>query len=318
MSGIELVTLDEIRAARKRIAGAVRRTPMMAVGPAQNAATAAGALSLKLECLQVTGSFKARGATNKVRSLNAAEVARGLVTASGGNHGLGVAYAGWLAGTRARIYLPRQVPKSKAEKLRRWGASTDYEGEVWDESNAAALRAAEREGLVYVHPFADRAVIAGQGTVALEMLEDDPMIDTAIVAIGGGGLIAGVATALKALKPSIRVIGVEPRGAATLHDSVKAGHVVELSEIRTAAITLAAKQSDPFTFEHVRRNVDEILLVDDEEIRDAARWLWFELGLSVELSAAASLAVLRTGRYAPHKNERVSAIVCGAGTDGIE
>src|SRR5271167_366434 len=104
MSGIELVTLDEIRAARKRIAGAVRRTPMMAVGPAQNAANAAGALSLKLECLQVTGSFKARGATNKVRSLNAAEVARGLVTASGGNHGLGVAYAGWLAGTRAHLF----------------------------------------------------------------------------------------------------------------------------------------------------------------------------------------------------------------------
>ena len=292
MSEIELVTLDEIKAARKRIAGAVRRTPLIQVGPTQRPAMEEGTLSLKLECLQVTGSFKARGATNKVRSLNASDVARGLVTASGGNHGLGVAYAGWCARTRARIYLPRPVPRAKAEKLHRWGAATDYVGEVWDESNAAALRAAELEGLAYVHPFADRAVIAGQGTVGLEMLEDDPAIDTAIVAIGGGGLIAGVATALKALKPSIRVVGVEPRGAATLHDSVKAGRVVELPEVRTAAVTLAAKRTDPFTFEHVHRNVDNILLVTDDEIRDAARWLWFELGLAVELSAAASLAVL--------------------------
>ena len=317
MHGRKLVTLDEIRAAHARIADAVRRTPLIELGPAQQPACPAGMLSLKLECLQVTGSFKTRGATNKLRSLSPAEISRGLVTASGGNHGLGVAYAGWLASAPTRIYLPRGVSKAKAEKIARWGAKTIYEGDVWDDANRAALHAAEREGLAYFHPFADPAVIAGQGTIGLELLEDAAAIDTAIVAIGGGGLIAGVSAALKALKPSIKVIGVEPVGAATLHDSVRAGRVIELAEIDTAALTLAPRKSDPFTFEHVRSHVDKILLVSDDEMRDAARWLWFELGLAVELSAAAPLAALRTGRYAPHKKERVSAIVCGAGTDGL-
>lgn len=314
---MKLVDLDDIHAARRRIAAAVRRTPLMLAGPAQSPVVTSGTLLLKLECLQITGSFKARGATNKLKSLSPAAVARGLVTASGGNHGLGVAYAGWQAKVPARIYLPRLVPPAKAEKLRRWGAETIYEGEVWDDSNDAAIAAAEREGLTYVHPFADPAVIAGQGTVGLEMLEDDPDIDTALVAIGGGGLIAGVSTALKSIKPNIKVIGVEPYGAPTLHDSLKAGHVVELERVTTAAVTMAARKSDPFTFAHVRKNVDQVVLVSDDEMREAARWLWFELGLGVELSAAAAIAALRERRYIPHQDERVAAIVCGAGIDGF-
>jgi threonine dehydratase len=317
MDVVDRVGLDEMEAARRRIAGAVRRTPLMALGPAHSPPIQAGTLLLKLECLQVTGSFKARGATNKLRSLSEAEVKRGLVTASGGNHGLGVAYAGWQAKVPARIYLPESAPKSKADKLARWGAEVVYAGAVWDEANCVALAAAAREGLTYVHPFADPAVVAGQGTVGLEMLEDEPAIDTALVAIGGGGLIAGVATALKARKPKIKVIGVEPVGAPTLHDSLAAGHIVEVAEIKTAAGTLAAKRTEPLNFALVRQNVDAILLVSDEEMRAAARWLWFELGIAVELSAAAGLAALLTGRYIPHADERIAAILCGAGTDGI-
>ncbi|MGO8868435.1 MAG: threonine/serine dehydratase [Alphaproteobacteria bacterium] len=317
MDEIKLVGLDEFRAAARRIEGAVRRTPLLAAAPTQTAAAAAGELTLKLECLQVTGSFKARGAVNKLKSLGAAEIGRGLVTASGGNHGLGVAYAGWLARVPARIYLPTSAPKAKAEKLKRWGAEAVFAGTDWYESNKIALAAAEREGLTYIHPFADRAVIAGQGTIALEILEDDPRVDSVLVAIGGGGLIAGVATALKALQPRVKVIGVEPTGAATLFESLKAGRIVELEEIKTQAGTLAARRTEPLTFAHVRQNVDDIVLVSDEEMRAAAEWLWFELGLSVELSAAAAIAALRTGRYKPHEKERVSVIVCGAGTDGL-
>ncbi|MFI5021333.1 MAG: threonine/serine dehydratase [Alphaproteobacteria bacterium] len=317
MDEIKLVGLDEFRAAARRIEGAVRRTPLMAAAPTQMPASAAGALTLKLECLQVTGSFKARGAVSKLKSLGEAELGRGLVTASGGNHGLGVAYAGWLARVPARIYLPTSAPKAKAEKLKRWGAEAVFAGGGWDESNKVALAAAAREGLSYIHPFADRAVIAGQGTIALEILEDDPRVDSVLVAIGGGGLIAGVATALKALAPRVKVIGVEPTGAPTLSESLKAGRIVELKEIKTLAGTLAARRTEPLTFAHVRQNVDDIVLVSDDEMRAAAEWLWFELGLSVELSAAAAIAALRTGRYKPHEKERVSVIVCGAGTDGL-
>ncbi|HYB56763.1 MAG TPA: pyridoxal-phosphate dependent enzyme, partial [Alphaproteobacteria bacterium] len=269
------------------------------------------------ECLQVTGSFKARGAVSKLKSLGAAEIARGLVTASGGNHGLGVAYAGWLARVPARVYLPTTAPKAKAEKLKRWGAEAVFAGGDWYESNKVALAAAEREGLTYIHPFADPAVIAGQGTISLEILEDDPRVDSVLVAIGGGGLIAGVATALKALQPRVKVIGVEPTGAAALFESLKAGRIVELEEIKTEAGSLAARRTEPLTFAHVRQNVDDIVLVSDDEMRAAAEWLWFELGLSVELSAAAAIAALRTGRYKPHEKERLCVIVCGAGTDGL-
>lgn len=317
MDEIRLVGLDEFRAAARRIEGAVRRTPLLAAAPTQTPAAAAGELTLKLECLQVTGSFKARGAVSKLKSLGAGEIGRGLVTASGGNHGLGVAYAGWLARVPARIYLPTSAPKAKAEKLKRWGAEAVFAGSDWYESNKVALAAAEREGLSYIHPFADRAVIAGQGTIALEIIEDDPRVDSVLVAIGGGGLIAGVATALKALQPRVKVIGVEPTGAATLFESLKAGRIVELEEIKTQAGTLAARRTEPLTFAHVRQNVDDIVLVSDDEMRAAAEWLWFELGLSVELSAAAAIAALRTGRYKPHEKERLCVIVCGAGTDGL-
>src|SRR4029077_11644833 len=156
--------LAAIRQARERIRPHVRRTPLVRVGRSREWA-AAGSLSLKLESLQMTGSFKARGATNKVLSLPLPLVARGLVTASGGNHGLGVAYAGWIAGVPVTIYLPGNAPASKAEKLERWGARVVRHGGVWDEADHAAREAAEREGLTYIHAFADPAVIAGQGTI---------------------------------------------------------------------------------------------------------------------------------------------------------
>ncbi len=308
--------LTEIQTAQRRIAPYVRRTPLLDVGHIPGGEPGSR-LTLKLENLQVTGSFKTRGATNKVLSLTPRQAARGLVTASGGNHGLGVAFASHLAGAPATIYLPHNVPPAKAAKLERWGARVVWEGEVWDDANWAALEAAEREGLTYVHPFADPEVIAGQGTIGLEILEDAPETDLALVAIGGGGLIAGVASALKSLRPGLRILGIEPTGAPTIHDSLKAGRVVELPGIFTAANTLAPRRSDEMNFEIIRETVESVVLVTDEEMREAARWLWFETGVAAELSGAAAVAALLNGRVRLDGARSVCAIVCGAGTDGL-
>jgi threonine dehydratase len=189
---------------------------------------------------------------------------------------------------------------------------------VWDEANEAALAAAERDGLTYVHPFADPAVIAGQGTLGLEILEEAPETDLLLVAIGGGGLISGVASAVKALRPDVRVVGVEPVGAPTLYESLRAGRVVELPGVYTAANTLAPRQSHEMNFEIIRRDVDEIVLVTDEEMLEAARWLWFEMGVAAELSGAAALAALRSGKIDPDGFRSICALVCGAGTAGID
>ncbi len=311
------IELEDIRKARTRIAGHVRRTPLVNAHSLRQQATTARTLRLKLENLQVTGSFKARGAVNKLFSLSAEAIQAGIVTASGGNHGLGVAYAGWLAQTPATIYLPANAPPAKAEKLKKWGAHIRIEGEVWDDANRAALAAATRNGLTYFHPFADPAVIAGQGTIGLEILEDAPDTDLLIVAIGGGGLISGVSLAAKAVKPQIRVIGVEPVGAPTLHESLHAGRVIELPEIHTAANTLAPRQSAEINLEIIRQNVDDIVLVTDDEMRQAARWLWFEMGVAAELSGAAALAALLSGKVRPSPAQNVCPLVCGAGTDGL-
>ena len=307
--------LATIRAAAAAIAGQVRRTPMIAAE--HDKVALPGEVHLKLECLQVTGSFKARGALNTLRTLSPAEITRGIITASGGNHGLAVAYAGHVAKTPATIFLPTNVPPAKIAKLEAWGAKVVMEGAVWDDANKAALARAAEEALTYIHPFADPRVIAGQGTLGVELLEQAPDLDTVLVAIGGGGLISGVALALKALKPALKVIGIEPSGAPTLYESVRAKRLVELRHIDTAAGTLAPRMSAPLNLQIITKHVDEIFLVSDDHMRAAARWLWFEHGVAAELSGAASVAALLSGRYKPREGERVCALVCGAGSDGI-
>lgn len=312
-----MVTLQTIKEARLRIANVIRRTPFIAASPVKHYRDETQSLYLKLENMQVTGSFKARGAVNTVLSLPSEQVARGLVTASGGNHGLGVAYAGWIARVPVTIYLSHNTPLSKAKKLEQWGAHVVFEGDVWDDANRAALAVAEREGLTYVHPFANPTVIAGQGTIGLEILEDMPRVDVLLVAIGGGGLISGISVAAKALRPDINIIGVEPVGAPTLYESVRAGQVIELPEIRTAANTLAPRMSAALNLDIIQRNVNDIVLVTDEEMREAARWLWFEMGVAAELSGAAAVAALLTGKVRLQPSQKVCALVCGAGTDGV-
>lgn len=313
-----MIELQDIQNARSRIQGYVRRTALIEARPLRQPLAGNGALYLKLENMQITGSFKARGAVNKLLSLPDEQVARGLVTASGGNHGLGVAYAGWLAKVPVTVYLPGNTPPVKAHKLESWNAQVIYEGAVWDDANRAAIRAAEVEQRTYVHPFADPVVIAGQGTIGLEILEDLPDVDVVLVAIGGGGLISGVSLALKRLKPAVRVIGIEPTGAPTLYRSLEADRLIELAEITTAAGTLAPRMSAAINLAIIKQHVDQIVLVSDEEMEQAARWLWVEMGIAAELSGAAALAAYLTGKVQFTHGERVCVLVCGLGADGMQ
>jgi threonine dehydratase len=215
------------------------------------------------------------------------------------------------------IFLPENVSPPKLAKLKRWGADIRIVGKVWDESNVAALKFAEETGAAYFHPFADPLIAAGQGTVGLEILDDMPDVDTILVAIGGGGLISGISVAVKALKPNVRIIGIEPVGAPTLHDSLKAGKVVTLEKVTTRVPTMAAARTDEKVFEIVRKNVEQIVLLTDDEMLEAARWLWFELGIAADLSGAASIAALMSGKFKATPDSHVCALICGAGPDGI-
>ena len=311
------VDLTMIQAAAARIQGKIRQTPILDPQPMRGPVLDAGRLLLKLECLQVTGSFKARGASNKLLTLDDEARGRGLVTASGGNHGLAVAYAAASAGVPAAIFVPESTSAAKVEKLRQWGAEVTVTGKVWDETQEVALAAQKERGFTYLHPFADPEIIAGQGTLALEVLSQVPDADTLVVAIGGGGLMAGVATAAKAIKPGIKIVGVEPTGAPTLYESVKAGELVTLDAIETVSGSLAPRRSMPINLDLISAHVDRMVLVSDDEMRDAARWLWFETGVAAELEGAASLAALMTGRHQAEAGETVVAVICGAGTDGV-
>jgi threonine dehydratase len=312
-----IVELEDIRTAAGRIASYIRRTPVMAATNFQSGLSNDYRLALKLELLQVTGSFKARGATNRLLALSPGDIARGIVTASGGNHGIATARAGFMAKVPTTICLPTNASPAKIQKLKAWGADVRIVGSAWHESNVAALEFQRQSGAAYFHPFADPDVVAGQGTVGLEILEDLPDVTTVLVAMGGGGLISGVATALKALKPGVRVVGIEAAGSPVLLRSLEAGRNIAVDEVTTSVATMACARSDERIFEAVRDRVDEIVLVTDEEMRMAAKWLWFEMGLAADLSGAAALAALRERRVAPRPGEVVCAIVCGAGPDAI-
>ena len=310
------IMLEDIEQAAERIGSRVRRTPCLRARFIREPLRP-GKTMLKLECLQVTGAFKARGANNAILQLSTDALTRGVITASGGNHGIAVAYAAHAAGCPAVIYLPESSPMDKAERARAWGAEVVTEGAVWDDSERAALARAEADGMTYIHPFADPAVIAGQGTIAREMLKQSPDIDVIVAGIGGGGLIAGVAIAAKAMKPEIKIIGVEPVGAPTLSASLKAGELITLDSIDTGANTLAPKRSAQINLDIIADKVDHIVLVTDDEMRDAARWLWFEMGQSVELAGASTLAAIRSGKVSAPEDQIVAAIVNGNGTAGI-
>ena len=312
-----MITLSDVRKAAAAIEPHVRQTPVLPLSGLQKAFDVKADIVAKLECLQVTGSFKARGAMNRLLATPKDRIGAGLVTASGGNHGIAVARTAYAAGVPATIFLPSTASPAKLQKIRAWNAHVQVVGDVWDQSNAAALAFAERNGADYLHPFADPLVVAGQGTVGLEILAQIPDVDTILVAIGGGGLIAGILTAVKALKPTVRIVGIEPTGSPTLHACLAAKANVPLPAVTTKVATMACRQTDQRIYDIVQAQVDDILLVTDEAMEAAARRLWFETGLAADLSGAASIAALAEHPAAFSGSRRICALVCGAGPEGV-
>lgn len=313
-----MISLDGIRATRARIAPRLRQTPLFAATRLADPPTPADLL-LKLECLQVSGSFKARGAAAKIGALSPEALARGLVTASGGNHGLAVSHAAVSAGVPVKVFVPQTTTPAKIDRLRGLGATVVVGGAVFDEAAEAARAEVQATGAAFIHPFADPAVVAGQGTLALEILDQlgGRPPDAVLIAIGGGGLVTGMGVALKALAPATRVIGIEPVGCPTLHASLAAGHVVRLDRIATRVATMSCARTDDALFEVARQVIDEVVLVEDDDLLAAARWLWTECGIAADLSGAAAVAALRAGVVGFAAGERLVALVCGAGPEGI-
>ncbi len=310
------MSVESIRAAAERVKPFIRKTPMLRLSHCAGVELSQE-FFLKLECLQVSGSFKIRGAVNRVKTLAPEQIANGLVAASGGNHGLATAYMARQSGVSATIFLPTNASPIKEQKLKKWGADVRYAGSVWDEAHEAAQSFARERGAFYMHPFADDAIVSGQGTVAVEMLEQVPDVDLYIVAIGGGGLITGMSQMIKAANPKARIIGVEPVGSPTLHASFGAGKVVRLPQITTRVATMACGRTDESIYEIARQHVDDIVLIEDEDMQRAAELLWFEFGIAADLSGAASLAALMSGVVKAQKGERIAGLVCGAGVDGL-
>lgn len=305
------LSLDEIVSARARIAGHVRRTPVIG----WELPGVSAAVTLKLEFLQIGGSFKARGACNRLLREAPARLAAGVVTASGGNHGVGVAYAAARAGVSATVFLPESAPLTSERRLLAMGATVVRGGRAWDDAWVEALAFAARTGALAVHPFEDPAVLAGQATVGLELHEQAPDLDVVVVAIGGGGLIAGVASAYAALAPGVRIVGVEPEGAPSMLESVRAGRVVTLPAVKTIAGTLAPRAVGPNTLSIASRLVSEIVLVSDDAMKSAMQRLWDELRVLVEPAGAAAVAALLGGKVPLSGARSVGILVCGANVD---
>jgi threonine dehydratase len=301
------ITLEEIKLARVRIAGVARRTPLersrwMSYELGRE-------VFFKLECFQTTGSFKLRGAMARISSLNPDERSRGVLTVSAGNHGLAVAHCAELLGLRATVVVPRTASRAKVEAIGRYPVALVERGDSYDDAERAA-RAMQREtGATFISPYNDKEVIAGQGTVALEILEDDPDLDAIVVPCGGGGLIAGVLVAVKAINPRIKVYGAEPAASPTMREALRAGRIVEITEEETIADGLAGNiEPGSITFPITERLVDEILLVDESDIRGAVRRVAREDHIMIEGSAAVAVAALASNKV---DDGRVAAIVTG-------
>jgi threonine dehydratase len=284
-----LVTLDDIRSAATRIRGVARRTPLIDVA----------GIGLKCENLQPMGAFKVRGACNMIAQLTPEARAAGVITYSSGNHGQAVALVAQRFGIRAVIVMPSTAPRVKVDGVRRYGAEAIFAGTTLvDRRTRAEAEAAERT-LTMVPPFDHPWIIAGQGTVGLELLEQYPHVTSVYVPVGGGGLISGIATAVREMRGGVRVIGVEPRGAPKMSRSLAAGHPVQLSETSSIADGLVALRPGDLTFAHVRQYVDEIVDVEDDAIAHAVQWLFREARIVAEPSGAAALAAaLQAGEKA--------------------
>ncbi|WP_332814281.1 threonine ammonia-lyase [Ramlibacter sp.] len=302
-----MLELADIRAAADRLQGHVLRTPCVA---SQTLSQLTGArVFLKFENLQFTASFKERGACNKLAQLSAAERARGVIAMSAGNHAQGVAYHAQRLGIRAVIVMPRFTPGVKVERTRGFGAEVVLHGDTLDEARGHAMELAQAQGLVFVHPYDDESIVAGQGTTALEMLQDVPGLDTLVVSVGGGGLIAGMALAAKALKPSLEVVGVQTVRFPNMYNAVK--HTRLPQGPSTIAEGIAVGTPGRIPQEIIGRCVDDILLVDEGDIEQAIVMLLEIEKTLVEGAGAAGLAAML--KHPDRFRGRTVGLVLGGG-----
>lgn len=299
-----LVTIDEIRAAAARIAGVARRTPLVDVG----GVAGEPAFAIKCENMQPAGAFKIRGAYNMIAQLTAEARAAGVITYSSGNHGQAMALAARLLGIRAVVVMPETAPRVKVAGAERLGAEVLFAGTTVLDRKSRAEDEAARRGLTMVPPFDHPWIIAGQGTCGLEVVEQCPSLSTVYVPMGGGGLVAGISVAVKSLRPSVRVVGVEPAGAPKMTASRAAGHPVTLPKTASIADGLLSIRPGDLTFAHVQALVDDLVTVSEEEIVAAVKWLFDNANVVAEPSGAVTAAaVLRETRLAPG----VVAIISG-------
>lgn len=308
----EDVTFQTVLDARQRIAPYVHRTPILT--SAALTQLTGTALKLKAEMFQRTGSFKARGAVNAALLLTPEQRARGVITLSAGNHGIGLAYAASLVGTRAVVFMPQNAVPTKVEAIRAYGAEARYSPTM--EEIFPLMESYQREhGLTFVSPFSDPAIIAGQGTIGLEILDDIPDVETVVVPVGGGGLIAGIALAIKSRRPDVRITGVEPEGANIVKRSLESGTPEVAMKIDTVADGLAAPFAGELSQAVIQHYVDDVILVTDEEIVQALRLVLERMKVLVEPAGAAALAALLTGKTGVRKGGNTVAILSGGNVD---
>ncbi len=304
------VQLDDILAARAVIQGKLHRTPIMR--STYLSERAGVAVALKLELFQKTGSFKSRGALNKIAHLTPEEKAKGVLAFSAGNHAQGVAWAASAEGIKSVIVMPVGAVRSKAAATEGYGGEVIFvEGNLLDQ----ALQIQRERNLTLVHPFDDPYIIAGQGTVGLEIAEDVPDVSAVISGIGGGGLISGVSVAIKSQHPDVKIIGVEPSGASAMTQSVQAGKMVWLDHLNTVADGLAAAFVGEYTFPMVRKYADDLVVVSDDEIVTAMKLIMERCKVVPEPSAASTVAALLSGRANLPQTGTVVCILSGGNID---
>ena len=306
------MTLDQFNAARSVLQGVIRETNLVH-SPALSR-SCGNNVYLKPENMQVTGAYKIRGAYYKISTMSEADKAKGLITASAGNHAQGVAYAAQAAGVRATIVMPTTTPLVKVNNTKDYGATVILHGETFDDAAAKAMSLSKEEGLTYIPPFNDLSVATGQGTIAFEIFQSLPNVDVIFVPIGGGGLAAGVSTLAKLLNPNVKVIGVEPKGAASMKASVEAGSVVTLPTISTIADGVAVKTPGDLVFPYIQKNVDDIITIDDNELVGAFLDIMEKHKMVVENAGLLTVAALH---HLDCKDKNVVSILSGGNMDVI-
>lgn len=311
-----IVSLEDVIAARERVEDVAHETPLDRSNTFARM-TGANEVRLKLENMQRTGAYKLRGAYNKVSQLPEAELANGVIASSAGNHAQGTAFAAQKLGVDSTIVMPEITPASKIEATRGYGAEVVIHGAIYERAYEHALELAEERGLTFIHPFDDPDVIAGQGTIGLEVYEAFPEVDTMLVAVGGGGLISGIATVLKTKNPDIRVVGVQTEGCAHVNRSLARGEIYERDGIDTITEGIAASRLGANTFELVRERVDEVVEVDDATVTEALALLTERAKTVSEAAGAVPVAALLDGAV-DVTGENVVALVSGGNINLID